>query len=155
MASLIGKPGSECIEGTSMTDHKSISVKEVNHINYSLLDLKWLKDPKPDPSTFHLNQFLPDTVGLWNKHLKRPAADKNFVPGKAGIPEDKDSSSRTTAPSAVASDPGERAFFEAKPLVRTVDNNKTLDLNSQLIEQPSVPLTFLFFLLQSIRVGFL
>ena len=78
MASLVGKLGFECIEGTSLTDHNSKSVKQIIHINHSLPDLKWLKDPKPDPSTFHLNQFLPDTVGLWNKHLKRPAADKNF-----------------------------------------------------------------------------
>ena len=98
MAALVGKPGFECIQGRSLTDHNTKLVKQANHIFHTLPDLKWLKDPTPDPSAFQLNQLLPDTVGLWDKHFKRPTADKNFVPGKAGSTEDKDSTSRTTAP---------------------------------------------------------
>ena len=110
MAALVDKPGFECIVGSSLTDHNTKFIKQFNHINHSLPDLKWLEDPALDPSAFHIHQQLPDTVGLWDKHVKRPSADRNFVPSKSGSHEDKESC-RTTAPSAVAALSEEKAFF--------------------------------------------
>ena len=75
MAALVDKPGFECIVSTSVTDHNTKFTKQSNHISHSLPVLKWLKDPDPDPAAFYIHQQLPDAVGLWDKHVKRPLAD--------------------------------------------------------------------------------
>ena len=120
----------------SVTDHNTKFSIQFNHISHSFPVLKWLEDPARTLQLFTFINSCQTLLASGISMLNGLQPIDILFPVKRVLMRIK----LLAAPQPLRRwllFQKKRPFLEAKPLVRTVDNKKSLELSSQLIDIPN------------------
>ena len=128
---MCGQQGFGCIQASEIIDNKVL--KRAYKIHYEPPSIGWFKNPEPDPRYHHPVQKTADAVGFWDRAIKRPTTDRHFTPSSTSSEDIRERF--LTCPPAVCSDPSLKVLLESKPLVKSVQGKKELELPGRMFSR--------------------